>query len=529
LKKQHYIDWIKENTLGYSIKILNFDYIKDFNRLLKDDFFKEKVIEYGFNNFKAFGEKLQKFELKPITLIYAPNSVGKSSFLHSLMHLQYFLQNHTKKQQISLMKTDIFGDEIDLGGFINYVYKHENDRVIEYEIKIQNCNSAYLKGLGYNEFDIKKEYFFTKLLDNFEQENIKKTIKLFIDMLNFEKNNFYKTQNYINELEEFIKEQDKYKDIENLEFMIFLHLKLIILKSLNSENKLNFIKEYIQANLIKNQQYFINSLDVVIHIAIGKDEHESVYYFSNDEEIVFTSESIYKENLIVKEIDNIILQKTIQYIGPLRFYPDRNFILNSIEDKESNSFKAEDLWALLKKRKTLKNEISNWLSQPDKLKSHYEIIIENEKVFFLDKRNNTKVSHKDLGLGVSQVLPILISSYFARNKLIMIEQPELHLHPAVQAELADEIVKSYQRWNNHFVIETHSEYLLLRIMRIMRHTSQGKEFHNLKLTNEDIGILYIDADEIKTYIFPIKLSNDGKIIDKWPGGFFEEGFRERFE
>jgi predicted ATPase len=533
LKKQNNnydnIEWITENTFSYAFNILNFDFLNSFKDLLNDSFLQEEIINYSFNNFKAFGEKLQEFKLKPITLIYAPNSVGKSSFLHSLMHLQYFLQNHTVKKKISLEKTGVFGDEIDLGGFVNYIHKHEDNGVIEYEIKIKNCNKAYLKGLGYSEFDIHKEYFFIKLIDKFKEEKIQKTLNLFIDMLQYESNRFYKNQNYLEKLESFIKEQERYKNISNVEFMIFLYLKLTILKSLNNNDKLGFVKEYIKTNFIQNEKYFKNPLNVIINLDIGKNEHESVYYFSDDKEIVFSSEDIDNEDLIIKEIDNIILQKTIQYIGPLRFYPERNFILNSIEDKESNSFKAEDLWALLKKRKTLKNEISNWLSRPDKLKSHYEIVVEDEQIFFLDKRTNTKVSHKDLGLGISQVLPILISSYFAREKLIMIEQPELHLHPAVQAELADEIVKSYIRWNNNFVVETHSEYLLLRLMRIIRHTSQNKEFHNLKLTNNDIGILYIDQDENEIFIKEIRLDESGKLLDIWPGGFFEEGFKERFD
>ena len=59
----------------------------------------------------------------------------------------------------------------------------------------------------------------------------------------------------------------------------------------------------------------------------------------------------------------------------------------------------------------------------------------------VDQRNDTIVSHRDVGIGVSQVLPVLVYAYANSNKLITIEQPEIHLHPSLQAELADVLLK----------------------------------------------------------------------------------------
>src|SRR2546427_12376514 len=86
-------------------------------------------------------------------------------------------------------------------------------------------------------------------------------------------------------------------------------------------------------------------------------------------------------------------------------------------------------------------------------------------------RSNTPVSHRDVGIGISQVLPVLVEAYGAENQIITIEQPEIHLHPALQAELGDVFITSAlgdQR--NTFILETHSEHLILRIMRRMRET-----------------------------------------------------------
>jgi predicted ATPase len=255
---------------------------------------------------------------------------------------------------------------------------------------------------------------------------------------------------------------------------------------------------------------------------------------SNGEQHTINSDKLEEQTDIrfLEEIDKIILSKSIQYIGPLRYYPDRNFITEEICE-DSKSHNSAQLWALLGKRDTLKKELNDWLSNKDKLKSHYEIVYnENaETILFKDKRTQTLVTHKDLGLGVSQVLPVLIASYFGRKQTIIIEQPELHLHPAVQAELGDEIIKSYKNGNNDFFIETHSEYLLLRIMRRMRYASSKRQQRDesLDITRDDILILYVDQDEDRVFIREIQLSDDGKLLQSWPGGFFEEGFKERFE
>jgi hypothetical protein len=98
----------------------------------------------------------------------------------------------------------------------------------------------------------------------------------------------------------------------------------------------------------------------------------------------------------------------------------------------------------------------------------------NELVL-IDKRTETAVSHRDVGIGVSQVLPVLVMAYGLEGKLLAIEQPEIHLHPALQAELGDAFIQSALGDNkNSFILETHSEHLILRIMRRIRDTSDNR-------------------------------------------------------
>ncbi len=141
------------------------------------------------------------------------------------------------------------------------------------------------------------------------------------------------------------------------------------------------------------------------------------------------------------------------------------------------------------------------------------------------------MTNRDLGLGVGQVLPILIATSKYHNTTIAIEQPELHLHPKLQMELADEFVRSYKKNNNEFIIETHSEHLLLRIMRRLRYTYDEKLSNDnpLSLTAKDICLLYVDKDRSNNIrLKELELSNRGVLLDPWPNGFFDEKYNEVF-
>ena len=148
-----------------------------------------------------------------------------------------------------------------------------------------------------------------------------------------------------------------------------------------------------------------------------------------------------------------------------------------------------------------------------------------------DKRTDTTVSHRDVGIGISQVLPVLASAYANKEAIIAIEQPEIHLHPALQAELGDVFIESALGENkNTFIIESHSEHLLLRIMRQMRETEEGEVKDRYQVTPDNVCVLYVDQPKDKNHsvVNEMRLDRDGSLLDPWPGGFFEEGFRERF-
>ena len=139
----------------------------------------------------------------------------------------------------------------------------------------------------------------------------------------------------------------------------------------------------------------------------------------------------------------------------------------------------------------------------------------------LTRRSGLKVSPGDVGFGISQLLPIVVQTLVGSDTTICIEQPEIHVHPRLQAEMADLFVEAVgDSRANQLIIETHSEHLMLRVQR---HVERGR------ISPEDIAVLYVDTDEHgASTVLRLRLDSDGSFIDEWPHGFFEERFDEVF-
>jgi predicted ATPase len=149
--------------------------------------------------------------------------------------------------------------------------------------------------------------------------------------------------------------------------------------------------------------------------------------------------------------------------------------------------------------------------------------------------NEVKLQPNDLGIGISQVIPVIIAALLKnnlQNLLVAIEQPELHIHPALQVKLADLFIKQrefskYFIRRKYFLIETHSEHLMLRFLRRIGETKKGKT-KEFAITQEDINVYWCEPrkDGLKLELMPIDES--GEFTCQWPHGFFEEREDELF-
>ena len=165
---------------------------------------------------------------------------------------------------------------------------------------------------------------------------------------------------------------------------------------------------------------------------------------------------------------------------------------------------------------TLSEAVSDWLSYMgvaigvktlDKGKLGHELKVSTPGIDSLHD-----LTH--VGVGVSQVLPILVLSLISDSGFTLIfEQPELHLHPKVQTRLADFFV-SLAMLKKQCIVETHSEYLINRL-RYQVVLSNGDEL------SKDIILYFVDKPDKYSIFNRIKINKYG-VIEKWPQGFFDE-------
>jgi|GEM_PF-1889289 len=175
--------------------------------------------------------------------------------------------------------------------------------------------------------------------------------------------------------------------------------------------------------------------------------------------------------------------------------------------------------------KGMNNILSNKVSQLENPHQNTDL----HKVLFIDSGTNKAVQASNLGLGFSQMLPLVISAFASEDQLIAIEQPELHVHPALQTELADLFIQSAIERKNRFLIETHSEHLILRVLRRIRETSdQTLPPDKQPIRPEDVAVLYVQPSENGSEVIELPVTPDGDFAVPWPNGFFAERSAELF-
>ena len=214
-------------------------------------------------------------------------------------------------------------------------------------------------------------------------------------------------------------------------------------------------------------------------------------------------------------------------LGPYRKPAERIYMYagNSPDDV---GYSGENLQDFIYSNQAKVEHINYWL---ERLEIGYQINLqpllkERDDLFELrltDTRRKTKidVGLPDVGFGVSQILPLIVQALSSERALITVEQPEIHIHPKLQAEFGTLIAESAKGGENgkgnQFIIETHSEHLVLRIRKLIR---EGV------LVPEDVSVLYVSREEEGSVIDPIGIDEKGNFIDEWPHGFFPERLNE---
>ena len=136
---------------------------------------------------------------------------------------------------------------------------------------------------------------------------------------------------------------------------------------------------------------------------------------------------------------------------------------------------------------------------------------------------DAKLNLRNVGVGISQILPLVVLCLRSRpGSLILVEQPELHLHPAAQQRLADFLVAMIQS-GRQIIVETHSDHLVARLRRRIA------EDANDELMDE-VGFVYVTRDEVTGRTeYQQATANKYGGLEGWPQGFFDQGPREAAE
>jgi hypothetical protein len=150
---------------------------------------------------------------------------------------------------------------------------------------------------------------------------------------------------------------------------------------------------------------------------------------------------------------------------------------------------------------------------------------------FLTDNHQRKLQIEDVGSGIGYVLPVLSS--LVHDDISLIQQPELHLHPRLQSQLGEAIVRAIENkkyYRAFTIIETHSEHVLLKVMRLIRNAESRKDDSLNPITYDRVSVLYFEPlANGETQVKRLRLAPDGQLIDRWPGGFFNERFKDIFD
>lgn len=214
----------------------------------------------------------------------------------------------------------------------------------------------------------------------------------------------------------------------------------------------------------------------------------------------------------------------VDYIGPFRVLPDRQFHLNGKLSYDKTGVKGEFAYPILGVSQFLKGDlhtrVGHWYKDNF---NGWELKVESTHRPFIEillEKNDTSVNIVDVGQGMNQALPLVVRANITKNNsIVVLEQPELHLHPAAHADLAELFAKSAIQGNQTFVIETHAENFILRLRKLIVENDFG-------LSKDDVIIYFVDdCDTGGQEIQKITINSEGDLSD-WPENVFNENVDE---
>ncbi|MBI2800019.1 MAG: DUF3696 domain-containing protein [Gammaproteobacteria bacterium] len=557
-------------------------------------------------NFKGIRDP-QRIELKPITLLFGPNSAGKSTVLQALAYLHEILGRNNLDADLTLMG----GAAMDLGGYRNLLHSNDSMEPMRFVavldlserelpnfllgdewLTLESVNAALyqpdkvLKGvndvtvaLSIHWSEIRQTPYASTLridindkpLAIIEQQADAKDVRLkFLDIYH----PLFGGEGWPEDLD-----SEGSADI-NLEDLESAFAQVDAEADADSETFGDYLDECI-SETFKKWGNFRGKLRVFVgDIALPTcpdgipprgqrltfpagtwqtDERASVFQTDMVISAVLSALIVGPLDLLRDLLDDIV------YLGPYRNIPDRTSTAqrSPMIGRWADGSRAWDI--LNTETQTFLDRVNDWIARDDRFETGYRLIRRNYKELdewqylvgllggadaeenldevkrlleraptvtslgIVDERTRTTVHARDIGVGISQLLPVVVAALETRRGIVAVEQPELHLHPKTQMGFGDLFASRIREADVIFLIETHSEHLMLRVLRRIRETTDGELPPNtFALTPDDISVYFIHIPNDQTVFKRLRIRADGEFIDKWPAGFFGERAGELF-
>lgn len=439
-------------------------------------------------NFKAW-EDTNKIRLAPLTVFFGANSSGKSSLNQFLLMLKQTAQSPDRQRVLHL------GDiksPIDLGTYNDIAYLHDRNRKIEFSI----------------EWELPKSLSFTNVIDKKKYSGDKMEFHSILGPLG-----------------------------ENRQPIIVWEMNYRLGDPDNKGLRISMTRK--TATNGKKVEYDLGFKNYIFLRKPGRAWQlpAPTRFYGFPEEVVAYYQNADLVSDLALELERKLQQ--IHYLGPLRQHPQRSYTWSG-EIPEHVGWRGErTVDAILsagqrqrlmnfgkkKRLKSFEQVIAYWLKEMQLIKDFkVKQIVEDRREYEVLVRplgTNKLVNISDVGFGVSQVLPVLVECFYCQpNSTLILEQPEIHLHPSVQSALADLLIAAItsrefgQDRNIQLLVESHSEHFLRRLQRRIAEET---------ISPDMTAIYYCESTEEGSSLKPLKLDMFGNIIN-WPKNFFGDEF-----
>ena len=549
-------------------------------------------------NFKGVGPR-QRIELKPITLLFGPNSAGKSTILQALHYVREILERRNVDPDVT-----IAGGLLDLGGLKSVVHKHDLSQPVRIKVELDYSpfepidhlpiNSDGPKAVGGDFSGLEIDYIAWEPREEPVPHGTLHQVSLELE-LRWSKQHLAP---YVARWEvgfnhhrvaaiSSVPEGGRAILSEfNFEHPL-LTLNIQYDDDLRPSPVETLLRELSREIAIHEADAPLSPIDARVSVktvfgALPDLDRELTFDLSDPEVMKVELEGITpRANALTALLSEFMLGPAriirdylarMIYVGPLREIPARDYIPQFSPDK-SRWARGLAAWDLLHgpRGRELIDKVNFWLFDKERLNSGYrlertdyrrisspspiDVIFQrgvrdedlpdlqelyeqypvDQEVGLRDIRTGTLVGPSDVGVGLSQLVPVIVSLVSGDDGLVAIEQPELHIHPAVQVGVGDllavaaTVESSDLNAERCLLIETHSEHIILRLLRRIRETSEDDLPPGaLSLTPNQVAVIYVEPTEDVLKLIPLRITTDGDFLDRWPRGFFEERGEELF-